>query len=97
MPVPWGTREPPNARKTLLDSPPLLVSLARGRRASGLDERRTSPLEAGRVSAYYIITPPAKLAPFCHCCRRRYGCHQGTTLRHLPPANDQEKYRCYDP
>src|SRR5579859_4438521 len=39
-------------RKTLLDSPPLPALLKRGRRASGLDEGRTSPLEAGRVSVY---------------------------------------------
>src|SRR5437660_7620530 len=55
LPVPWGTRKPPPKRKTLLDSPPLLVLLARGRRASGLDEGRTSPLEAGRVSDDYLL------------------------------------------
>jgi hypothetical protein len=39
-------------RKTLLDSLPLLVFLVGGRRASRLDEGRTFPLLAGRVSGY---------------------------------------------
>src|SRR5215469_1703858 len=48
--VPSGRWEPPSIRKTLLDSPPLLVLLVRGRRASGLDEGRTSRFLSRRVS-----------------------------------------------
>src|SRR5215469_2650374 len=55
LPVPWGTREPPPKRKTLLDSPPLPVLLVGERRASGLDEGRTFPLLAGRVSDHPAI------------------------------------------